>query len=334
MIIDIKKAILHILDCTGGAGIFSEEEIDLSDTVISAYLCRHIEKIYSDPGIRKGEFTKGSGFKYHLGEYINGAESFAGFSLFTAERLYENLKTAEKAESCDIAVCECTIGSRPVIAVLKFDNKIGFVHHISQEDGKIKTQIINHYAILPSLSQKISHCAFVDMEDMSIRYKGKKIKIEGETVDVIADALLECVFDISAKESFNAVRKIAKNIADEYGANEIETEARMKKYVKESAVNTEEIKVDEVAETVFDGLASAKQEFMEKTKDANVPQVFEMNEYITKKVNAGIRLVTDTGIEILFPSEYYKDDDNISIINNDDGTISISINNINKLTNK
>ena len=59
-----------------------------------------------------------------------------------------------------------------------------------------------------------------------------------------------------------------------------------------------------------------------------------MNEYITKKVNANIRLVTDTGIEILFPSEYYKDDDNISIINNDDGTISVQINNISKLTNK
>ena len=44
--------------------------------------------------------------------------------------------------------------------------------------------------------------------------------------------------------------------------------------------------------------------------------------------------MTDTGVEILFPSEYYKDDENISIINNDDGTISVQINNINKLTNK
>ncbi len=334
MIIDMKKAILHVLDCNSGAGIFSDEEIDLGDTVINAYLCRHIEKVYNDPGMRKGEFTPGSGFKYHLGEYINGAETFSQFSLFTAERLYENIKTAEKPESCDIAVCECVISERPTIAVLKFDNKIGFVHHVTQSDGKIKNEIINHYAILPSLSQKVTHCAFVDMEDMSIRYKGKKIKIEGETVDLIADALLECIFDISAKESFNAVRKIAKNIADEYGANEIETEARMKKYVKESAIVNEEIKVDDVAEIVFDGLASAKQEFVEKAKDANIPQTFEMNEYITKKVNANIRLVTDTGIEILFPSEYYKDDDNISIINNDDGTISVQINNISKLTNK
>lgn len=79
------------------------------------------------------------------------------------------------------------------------------------------------------------------------------------------------------------MRKIAKNVADEYGANEIETEARMKKYVKESAVASEEIKVEEVADTVFEGLVSAKHDFVEKTKEANVPQTFEMNEYVTKK---------------------------------------------------
>lgn len=334
MIVDIKKAILHVLDCTAGAGIFSEEEIDLEDTVISAYLCRHIEKIYDDPGMRCGEFNAVSGFKYHLGEYREGKESFADFSLFAAERLYEALKSAEKAESCDIVVCECSVGERPVAAILKLDNKVGFVHHVEQSDGKIKNKIINHYAILPFATQKITSCAFVDMEDMSIRCKGKRLKIDGETVDLIADALLEGVFDISAKESFNAVRKIAKSVSEDYGTNEIETEARMKKYVKEATVSAEEIKVEEVAETVFDGLASAKHDFVEKAKEAQVPQSFETNEYITKKVNANLRLVTDTGIEILFPAEYYKDDENISIINNDDGTISVQINNINKLTNK
>lgn len=334
MIINIKKAILHILDSNSGAGIFSEGELDISDGVINAYLCTHMEKVYSDAGMRSGEFTENSGFKYHLDEYKDEKISFVNFSLFIAERLYENIKNSENIESCDIAVCECIINERPIMAVLKFDNKTGFIHHVNQQDGNIKNEIINHYAILPSLSHKITHCAFVDMENMSIKYKGKKINIEGETVDLIADAMLECIFDISVKESFNAVRKIAKNISEEYGAETIETEARMKKYVKESAVAKEEIKVEDMAETVFEGLVSAKHDFVEKAKEANVPESFEMNEYVAKKVNANIRLITDTGIEILFPSEYYKDDENISIINNDDGTISVQINNINKLTNK
>ncbi len=334
MIIDIKKAILHILDCNSGAGIFSESELDICDNMINAYLCRHIEKVYSDAGVRNGEFTENSGFKYHLDEYKDNKISFVNFSLFVAERLYENIKNSEEIESCDIVISECVINERPTIAVLKFDNKTGFVHHVNQQEGKVTNQIINHFAILPSLSHKITHFAFVDIEKMNIGYKGKKISIEGEKVDLIADALLECIFDISSKESFNAVRKIAKNISEEYAAEVIETEARMKKYVKDTAVAKEEINVEEMAETVFEGLVSAKNDFVEKAREKNVPESFEMNSYITKKVNANIRLITDTGIEILFPSEYYKDDENISIINNDDGTISVQINNINKLTNK
>lgn len=334
MIIDIKKAIVHILDCNSGAAIFSDEEIDPCEPTINAYLCRHIEKIYDDAGMRKGEFTKESGFKYHMGEYIDNKISFANFSLFVAERLYENIKNSENIESCDIIICECIIKERKTIAVLKFDNKVGFVHHVNQQGERIKNEILNHYAILPSMSHKISHAAFIDAEDFSIRYKGKKITIDGEKLDLIADALLECYFDISAKESFNAVRKIAKKVADEYGAEQIETEARMKKYVKHSSAAEEMISVEDMAESVFEGLVSAKADFVEKSKDANVPETFETNAYIYKRVNANIRLVTDKGIEILFPSEMYKDEENISIVNNDDGTISVQINNINKLTNK
>lgn len=334
MIIDIKKAIVHILDCNSGAAVFSEEEIDVGEPTINAYLCKHIEKIYDDAGMRKGEFTAQSGFKYHMGEYLEDKISFANFSLFAAERMYENIKNSENIESCDVVVCECIIKEKRTIAVMKFDNKAGFVHHVNQQEGRIKNEILNHYAILPSMSHKINQAAFVDCGDFSIRYKGKKITVDGEKVDLIADALLECVFDISAKESFNAVRKIAKKIADEYGAEQIETEARMKKYVKHTSAEDGDIKVEEMAETVFEGLVSARADFVEKSKEANVPECFEANEYIYKRVNANIRLVTDKGIEILFPSEYYKDEENISIINNDDGTISVQINNISKLTNK
>lgn len=334
MIIDIKKAILHILDCNSGAGIFSEEEIDLTDNMAPAYFSNHIERVYQDAGLRKGEFTESSGFKYHLKEYIDGDITFQNFSLFVAERLYENIKSSDDLESCDIVLCDAVIGERKIMAVLKFDNKIGFVHQVSNVDGKIKTEIMNHYAILPPITNKITNCAFVDMEDFSIRYKGKKITIDGEKVDLMADACLECIFDMSVRESYNAVRKIAKNVSAEYGASEIETEARMKKYVKESAVKAEEINVEDAAEEMFSGLVSAKHDFCEKLKEANVPEKIEMTPYIAKRVNANIRLITDTGVEILFPSEYYKDDENISIINNDDGTISVQINNINKLTNK
>ena len=73
---------------------------------------------------------------------------------------------------------------------------------------------------------------------------------------------------------------------------------------------------------------------MLKTQKAMVPETFEMNEYITKKINKNIKIVSDNGIEIAFPAEYYNDGDNIVITENEDGTISVQINNIKQLENK
>ena len=108
----------------------------------------------------------------------------------------------------------------------------------------------------------------------------------------------------------------------------------MKKYLTENINDIEYISPMQVAEEVFDGRPVMKDEFIEKIKDAEVPEQVEINKYVTKKLSSNVRIVTDIGVEISFPAEFYKDNEHIEIINNEDGTISIKINNIGELTNK
>lgn len=336
MIVSIKKAILHILDANSGISVFSDSELDISDASINNFITKHIEKIYDDAGLRNGEFSDNSGFKYHLTEYKNGEEDFVPFSVFAAERLYDAIKSAENTESCDIIVCECIANEKNTIAILKCDNKIGYTHQVLKDDGKIANALINHYAILPTTTQKISECAFIDLENFSIKFAGKKRKIDGESVDIIPDVLLECYFDISIRESINAVKKIAKKVTDENGGDSIETSAKIKKFVTENIEENdfEYMETEEIAKAVFDGRPVMREEFIEKIHEANVPERVEVNSYVTKKMGANIKLTTDIGVELSFPAEYYQDGKYIDIINNEDGTISIQINNIGELTNK
>lgn len=334
MIININKAILHILDGNSGITVYSDKELDVTDPNIIAYITGHIEKIYEDPALRPGEFGSNSSFKYHLTEYQTGGEDFVKFSVFIADRIYEAISASDKISSADLLVCECVIHEIPVMCVLKFDNKIGFTHQVVQEDGSVHNEIINHYAILPSQGQRISEFAFINLNDQTIRYKGKKLSVEGESVDLIGEYLLDCIFDISTKESFNAVTKIVKSVAEEYGADTVETTARMKKYVMETAAEEEFIEPAKAAEEIFRESPSMRDSFKEKAFEAQVPEKMEISEYVTKKVSSNIKLVTDSGIEISFPAEYYKDGEHMSILNNPDGTLSIQINNISGLVSK
>ncbi len=333
MIINIKKAILHILDGNSGFCVYSDNELETDDTLIVSYICEHIDKICNDPSMRTGTFRDNSGFKYQLGQYINGETDFTSFSKNIAERLYELISQSDNITSSDLIICDCIMSEKPTIAILKCDNKIGYIHQVVQNENNIKNEIINHYAIMPSVSQRFSDYAFISVDDFSIKYKPKNITVDGEKMDLFSDGVLECDYDLSTKEAFNKIRKLAKKVTEDFAGNEIDTEAKIKRYVKETAITTEDIAVDEVADAVFES-PSAREEFTQKVKEAEVPEHIPMNEYVTKRVNKNIKIVTDTGIEISFPPEYYKDEENISIVNNEDGTLSIQINNIGQIINK
>lgn len=333
MIVNVRKAILHILDGNSGLTVYSQKEIDLTDVLVNTYITTHIEKTFDDPALRKAEFNPNSGFLYYVNEYKT-EEDLVKISRAAAERLYENISHSENISSADIVVCEAIISEERYLVILKFDNKLGYVHKVTNTDEGAYNEIINHYAILPSVTNKISECAYIRLSDSAIKYKGKKLVVEGERIDLIADGLLECTYDFSTKESFNTVEKIAKTISGEYGGDAIKTNVKVKQYVKDTAVNTDNIDVIEMADAVFSESVSAKSDFIERVRDKNIPEKFEMNNYITKRVNKNLKIVTDTGVEISFPAEYYMDDENICIVNNDDGTLSIQINNIGEISNK
>lgn len=336
MIASLKRAIMHILDGNSGVSVYSEEELDISDASINSFITKHIEKIFEDASMRTGEFADNSGLKYHISEYKKDEDYFIKMSQFIAQRVYEGVTQSEKPDSSDLVVCDCIINERPIIAILKCENKIGYTHQVLQDDGKVKNQIINHYAILPTTSQKISECAFIFTDDFSIKYLGKKRKIDGESTDLIADVLLECIYDISPRESVNAVCKIAKKVTEENGGDSIETMSKMKEYITESVEKgeTEFVDTKEVAEKIFDGKPGMRDEFIEKIEKANVPERVEINSYVTKKLSSNIKITTDIGVEIVFPAEYYQNSEYVEFINNDDGKISIQINNIGEIINK
>jgi len=327
MIASLKRAIVHILDANSGVSVYSEEELDVTDASINSFITKHIEKVFEDASMRNAEFSENSGFKYHLAEYIKDENYFITMSKFIAQRVYEGVTQSDKPDSSDLIVCDCMINERPLLAVLKCENKIGYTHQVLQDDGKVKNQIINHYAILPTTSQKIAECAFIFEDDFSIKYLGKKRKIDGETTDLIADVLLECIYDISSRESVNAVCKIAKKVTEENGGDPIETLSKMKEYITENIEEgeTEFIDTEQVADKIFDGKPGMKSEFIDKIEKANVPQKVEVNSYVTKKLASNVKIVTDIGVEVIFPAEYYQNNEYIEFINNDDGTISIQI---------
>lgn len=332
--VNITKAIMHILDATACTKICSDVELDLSDEKTCEFLTRHVERAYKDPGLKFGEFRENSDFMVKLCNYLEGSDSFLNLSHFTANLLYQAISDSDKVDSSDVVVCEFQDGDKTILAILKLAHKKSFTHQVSNDSGQVNVELINHYAILPNLSQKLDEYAFIDTKTLKIRFVDKLREMDGKEAYTFSDGILKCTSSPSPKETLKMVNEITQTVAENYGSNVATAVSKLKNCIVESGEMSDFIDPLELGKEIFGSSKAMQDAYVEQLKEANVPEKVEVSESLLVNTGKNHKIKTDTGIEISFPVDYFKNKDFMEFINNPDGTISIQLKNIGKITNK
>lgn len=334
MITIINKAILHILDFNSGMTIFSEQELDIQNKSVQIFLTKHIEKIIKDPDAKSGKFYEDSKLKNRLCEYLRANLDFTSFSCFIAELIYSEMSHADKLDPADLIIGDVNVDDERFIVVLKCNNKVGFTHQVLQDEGKIKNDIIHHYAILPNVSQKLDEYIIIGTVSQNIRFNDKKRVVDGEDTYIIPDKILDCDFAISPKNAIDLVQSIAHMVSENHGQSSVAAISKAKNYLMENAETSEYLDPVDLGKEVFSSSALLQEEYIKEVKNAGIPEMVRIDKAYAIKKGKTHKIKTDTGIEITFPADYFQNEDYIEFINNPDGTISIQLKNIGKLINK
>lgn len=334
MLITVNHAILHILDFNSGITVFSEQELDVKSNSVATFLSKHIEKSFTDHNAKAGTFHPDSNFKTQMAAYLEGRENFTGFSVYIADLMYTAISQSEDADSTDLIICDCDIDSKRVIALLKCNNKVGFIHQVTHQDEKIKNEIINHYAILPGLTQKLDEYALIEVDSLAIRFVDKKRSINGEEAFIFADRILDCSSLISAKETIKLVSSITKMVAENHGQSSVEAVSKTKNFIVENTEISEYLDPVELGKEVFRSSPLMQAEYIKEVQSAGLPETVKLDRTLALQKGKNHKIKTDTGIEITFPVDYFQNKEFIEFINNADGTLSIALKNIGSITNK
>jgi hypothetical protein len=334
MLITINKAILHILDFNSGVTVFSQQELDRESNSVATFLTKHIEKSYTGQNAKSGTFQPDSKFKSQLSDYLADRIDFIGFSVYVAEAMYTAIAQSDTLDSTDVLVCDVAIEGSRVIGILKCTNKVGFIHQVVQENDQLKNEIINHYAILPGLSQKIEEYAFVDVDSLEIRFVEKKRSVNGEEAYLIADHILECSSRISPKGTLDLVNSTARAVAENHGESTVAAALKSKSYIVENTEVSEFLDPVELSKAVFPASPLMQQEFVQEVQKAGITETVKIDKDLAIKAGKSHKIKTDTGIEITFPVDYFQNNEYIEFINNPDGTLSIALKKIGSIVNK
>jgi hypothetical protein len=331
----IKKAVLHILDNNMPTPVISDKELEM-DSEIGEFLENHIMKILNDNNLKKAEFI---GENNKVRNMCNGlkddTDSFLDISKDLAKMLFQIMYENVDIPPADFIFCLFDDGEDTSLAILKLNYKIGFTHYVQQFKDGSENMVIKNKTILPSEGQRIDEGVLINLKDFSIKIIEKAYSINGEKEFYLSNLFLLCSTDLSNNEKIKILDKATRKISKKYFDDDFKKVASLKKSLGERLEDADVIDVDELVEDVFKTDILAKEECITEIKKAGLPQrTISISDKLPEKKLKSQKIKTDSGIEISIPLDYYNDKEKIEFVNNVDGTISIVIKNIGKITSK
>ncbi|EPR12563.1 hypothetical protein L323_07785 [Ruminiclostridium papyrosolvens C7] len=333
--IHINTAVLHILDTSVNFPVLSDKEIELSGE-LADFLEKHISKTFEDTNLKKAQFT---GEVNTVRDMCNALKEDSGcfmevtraIAAMTFDFMLKNIDIA----SGDLICCYFLAGNEPYLGLLKLNYKTGFTHYVSQmEEGAVNT-IIRHKTLLPSDGQKVDEAVLISLETGEIKLIEKSYEINGTKEFYMSNYLINCTTDLSDNQKLKIIDKVTQKISKKYYDEDFDKVAKLKKVVSEGLEEKNEIRVDEIAQEVFETNLAVREEYIQEIQKAGLTEeAITVPEKLAEKKFKTHKIKTDTGIEINFPLSYYDNRDMIEFANNPDGSISIIIKNVGKIINK
>lgn len=323
----IHQAILHTMDA-GTQLYFCADEPLLLDLNVNAYLIRHLEKMAKQTSNQKGTFKLTSKLFKEVKQY--DSDKFLSLARNIANTWFGAYAQAGRFLDMNLLFVEYVMDDVMYFAALSFQNKVGYIRSISKDDGVVKNEILTYGSLLPSMSQNIEEYFMINMHDYSILLKENKFYLNNEEELLISDQILYCTIESSTKDALKTLDNIITKVSHELDEDVLENTLKYKQYVGVCCESDQKLNIDEICAQVYPENEAFAKRFDVLTMEQQVPETITLQ----KKAPISLRrhkIKTDAGIEISIPVDFEQIKESVEIIQNEDGTISVSLHHIGKI---
>ncbi len=331
--IKIEKLIIHVLSCETNVLVLSDECMEEYEATIEKMLYQKLNKIFTNSGKKSGIFKNGSHVKNKIEDYKSKAISFEDLSAWYATYVFDTKMKHGVYENSDLIICEVQYEERRYIVTFENSYNEGITHHVQQEEGVIKNEIITQKTLISPNLLKKDYAITVELSDLQIGTIESAVEIEGQASFLYSDHILSCEMKTSFKEGTKAVQKVCKSISEKYNLDDVQMIPKVKQMIVDSVESKTDIEVEDLATILFSDKPMVKTEFKEELYKSGVNAI--PVEYAkTTKTEKMQKIKTDIGIEINVPIDFMNSKEYIEFSTAVDGTISIQLKNINKVISK
>lgn len=327
----IEKHIIHVLDKNTDTPVLNDLEEVITPELDALYQ-KMIRKILRDDDLRKATFKDYSEneVKVCADGLLYNDDMFVQSSQVLASKLFETMKINAELDSCDLAVVRYVHKEQKAIALIKLDYKKLYTHQIGYDEASNKVSIkmvANDIAI--QASQKIVHAALIGVNGANDEWHLQVLDKDAEKNEVDSSFVNDflCADKIyDEKYLTKSFVKATDNWITNAYSNDIKKAEDIRSFLKYSVKEDNNINVDDFIENTID--EERKEGYRELLESRHITGEFPIDKSWVEKKLKRRSIKTNTGFDIKGLMEDFSDPMKYSISQNEDGTVNITIKNI------
>jgi len=320
----IKRIIIHQFSPNDTELVLAEGPLEITPR-LDEYFRKKLSKVFSDEA-KRGYFDAENVFISHLGDDL--MES----SVKIAQLWKEEFVISEDQKTNDLVFIQFDKEGVEHFAFLRIALRETLTHLGGEVDNPIKLTQNN----LPGFGTGADEALVINLKSRKYHLIEKRIKYNGAFLNYMSDNLLQVNPTISAKKSIKALEKTAQKVAESFNKDDFQFQSKVKSSIFKNLEENDELSPEKLADDLFDSNLTARLTFIDQVKEA-IPEPVKFDEIDSsrqKKKFENQKLSLSNGIELIVPNNIYQDAESVEFIQNDNGTYSILIKNIEDIQNK
>ncbi|MGT2845982.1 nucleoid-associated protein [Streptococcus massiliensis] len=324
MDIYIKKAIIHQFSPADTDLLLADKYLTITPK-IEEYLRKKVERVYSDEA-KTGVFEPENVFLANISDDL--LETSAKIAKFWQEEF----SVSENQKTNDLIFIQFDKEGVEHFAFLRIALRETLTHLGGEADNPIKLTQNN----LPGFGTGADEALVVNLSSRKYHLIEKRIKYNGAFIHYFSDNLLQVNPKISPKKSIKALEKTAQKIAENFNQDDFQFQSKVKSSIFKNLEENDQLSPEKLADDLFDSNLTARLSFIDQVKEVMPePIVFgEIDSSRQKKKFENQKLSLSNGIELIVPNNIYQDAESVEFIQNNNGTYSILIKNIEDIQSK
>ncbi|MGT2757364.1 nucleoid-associated protein [Streptococcus ovuberis] len=314
----IKKMIIHQFTPDDTELLLAEQPLTLTPR-LDEYFRKKLSRVFSDEA-KRGQFAADNAFLSLL------SDDRYETSIKIAQLWKEEFVISENQKTNDLVFLDFDKDGQPYFAFLRLTLKENLIHSSVDSDKPIQMTTNN----LPSAAQTPDEALVINLDTRDYYLIEKRIKHNGAFANYFSENLLAVAPEQSVKKSIKLMEQTAQKIADNFNQDDFAFQSKMKSALHKSLEAGDSLSPETLADQLFDDNLTARLTFVDQVKES-IPEPIKLTDIDASRQLKKLenqKLSLSNGIELIVPNRVYEDAESVEFIQNEDGTYSILIKNI------